>query len=43
MSIFSNILNKFMGNNDDNYHNKTPIEVQMLMFQKVYIIFISLY
>lgn len=43
MSIFSNILNKFMENNDDNYHNKTPIKVQMLMFQRVYIMFISLY
>lgn len=43
MSIFSNILNKFMRNNDSNYHNKTPIEVQMLMFQRFYIMFISLY
>lgn len=43
MSIFNNILNKFMRNNDGNYHNKTPIEVQMLMFQKVYIMLISLY
>ena len=43
MNIFSNILNKFMRNNDGNHHNKTPIEVQMLMFQRVYVMFISLY
>ena len=43
MSIFGNLFNKFMGNNGSNYHNKTTTEIKMLMFQRVYIMFISLY